>query len=267
MTANAAGSRLLVVDDRGRARVQLVANGHTVRVLPTRHVTAATFGPRGPVVVGAPVRAIAFSADGRTSATARGNEVTVRDAGGRTHSFHADAKVDAVALDPHGRLVAAGMARGTTKVWEVDTARLLHVLGGHKRAVTDVQFSPDGARLLTTGLDRFPRISSVETGQTLHSLRWHFGPVPAATFSRDARWIATAGPGTAGLGAATSGQKLMLLGGPSRPLTGVAFAGRNGNVIVTASKDGTIRAYVCQVCGGVVALEALAQRRLAGAGG
>ena len=59
----------------------------------------------------------------------------------------------------------------------------------------------------------------------------------------------------------------MLLRGHAKPLTGVAFAGRNGNVIVTASKDGTIRAYVCQVCGGVGALEALARRRLAGAGG
>src|SRR5436190_662560 len=82
MTANAAGSRLLVVDDRGRARVRLVANGRTVRVLPTRHVTAAAFGPRGPVALSAPVRAIAFSADGRASATARGRDVTVRDADG-----------------------------------------------------------------------------------------------------------------------------------------------------------------------------------------
>jgi len=46
------------------------------------------------------------------------------------------------------------------------------------------------------------------------------------------------------------------------------FAGPNGRLIVTAAKDGTIRAYQCDVlCGNVRELIEIAKRRLAvGAG-
>jgi hypothetical protein len=45
-------------------------------------------------------------------------------------------------------------------------------------------------------------------------------------------------------------------------LIGAAFAGRNGRTIVSAGKDGTIRVYRCDLCGGIDELLLLAKRRL-----
>jgi hypothetical protein len=55
---------------------------------------------------------------------------------------------------------------------------------------------------------------------------------------------------------------MFLLRGPTKRLIGAAFAGRNGQTVVTASKDGTIRVYHCEICGGIDELLLLAQRRL-----
>jgi len=45
-------------------------------------------------------------------------------------------------------------------------------------------------------------------------------------------------------------------------LIGAAFGGRDGRTIITASKDGTIRVYHCDICGGIDELLQLAKRRL-----
>jgi Prp8 binding protein len=46
--------------------------------------------------------------------------------------------------DADGKRIAAGSGDGTTSVWETSTAKLLHKLPGHKGAVNDVRFSPNG---------------------------------------------------------------------------------------------------------------------------
>ena len=96
------------------------------------------------------------------------------------------------------------------------------------------------------------------------SLRWHFGPLAGAAFSPDGRWVVTAGPSTAGVGSVLTGRRLLLLRGHTRPLIGAAFAGHDGRTLVTASKDGTLRAYRCDICGGVRELILVAERRMRG---
>jgi hypothetical protein len=73
----------------------------------------------------------------------------------------------------------------------------------------------------------------------------------------------TAGPSAAAVGSVATGRRVLLLNaGRTRPLVAAAFGGRDGRLIVTASKDGTIRTYRCDVCGGIDELVALAKRRL-----
>jgi WD40 repeat protein len=102
----------------------------------------------------------------------------------------------------------------------------------------------------------------VKTGHLVHLLRWHFGPVAQATFSPDGRWVLTAGPGTAGLGLVSTGERVVFLRGHTKPLVGAVFAGRDGRLIVTASKDGTLRTWRCGLCGDVDDLIKLAGQRL-----
>ncbi len=72
----------------------------------------------------------------------------------------------------------------------------------------------------------------------------------------------TAGPTTAGLWNAGSGQLVFFLQGDSKKLTSATFDPSSGR-IVTASTDGTVRTYRCDVCGGLDSLVALAKSRLA----
>jgi WD40 repeat protein len=166
------------------------------------------------------------------------------------------------ALSPDGRIQAIGRADGTVDLLDPRTGRRVRRIPAHTMAVTSVAFSPDGKRLVTASLDKDVRIWSVRTGKELHLLRWHFGPVAAASFSADGRWVLTAGPGTAGLGSAATGERIVFLRGHTRPLVGAVFTGRDGRTIVTAAKDGTIRSWRCGLCGGVDELISLATRRL-----
>jgi WD40 repeat protein len=168
-----------------------------------------------------------------------------------------------VARSPDGSLEARGTSDGAVKLVDVRTKTVVRAWHAHAAGITSVAFSPDGKQLATSSLDKDVRIWAVPSGKLLHLLRWHFGPVASASFSPDGRWILTAGPGTAGLGLASTGERVVFLRGHARPLVGAVFAGKDGRLIVTASKDGTIRAWRCGLCGDVDDLIKLAARRLA----
>jgi WD40 repeat protein len=169
-----------------------------------------------------------------------------------------------VAISPDRRLEARGARDGEVSLVDAHTRKVVRTWPAHTAAVTSVAFSPDGKKLVTASLDKDVRIWAVPSGKLLHGpLRWHFGPVASATFSPDGRWILTAGPSSAGLGFADSGDRLVFLRGHTAPLVGAVFAGRDGRLIVTAAKDGTIRSWRCGLCGDVDDLIALAARRIA----
>jgi WD40 repeat protein len=167
-----------------------------------------------------------------------------------------------VALSPDYEIKAVGNADGTVRLIDAHTSKLLRTLVGHTAAITSVAFSPDGRRVLTASLDKDVRLWSVRSGKMLHLLPWHFGPVASAAFSPDGRWIVTAGPSGAGLGLASTGEHLLFLRGGTKPLVAAVFAGADGRLIVIARKDGTIRAWRCDLCGNTDELIELASQRL-----
>jgi WD40 repeat protein len=167
-----------------------------------------------------------------------------------------------LALSPDGRVKAVGGSDGSIELFDARTGKTLHRLHGHTMAITSLAFSPDGRLLLSASLDKDARLWSVATGELVHLVRWHFGPVASAVFSADGRWILTAGPGTAGLGLVSTGERVVFLRGHTKPLVGAVFAGRDGRLIVTASKDGTVRTWRCGLCGDVDGLIKLAEQRL-----
>lgn len=168
-----------------------------------------------------------------------------------------------VALSPDGRIQAVGNADGTVTLRDARTERVIRKFPAHTDLVTSVAFSPGGERLVTASRDKDVRIWSIPGAKDLQLLRWHFGPVASATFSLDGRWILTAGPSSAGLGLAATGQRVVFLRGHTQPLVGAVFAGKDGRLVVTAAKDGTVRSWRCGLCGGVDDLISLAERRLA----
>ncbi len=137
------------------------------------------------------------------------------------------------------------------------------VLEGHRDAVNAVAFSSDGGRLVSAGRDHDVIVWDVATGtEVLRIEEAQSASVQDARFSPDGRWLVTAGPGSARLWSA-SGQPVQYLHGPKSKLTAVGFE-PDSLVVVTSEEDGVVRRWVCELCGGLGELTALAQARLRG---
>jgi WD40 repeat protein len=98
-----------------------------------------------------------------------------------------DHAVRAVALQPHGTVVAAGDADGFVHLWDRrDPAvhRMLPVGG----KVTALAFSPDGA-LLATAAGGDAKLWDVSTGQPVSTITYGMSSVTGIGFSRDGRMV------------------------------------------------------------------------------
>ena len=134
------------------------------------------------------------------------------------------------------------------------------LLRGHADLVNTVSFSPDGRLLVSAGRDHDVIVWDVASGEIVHRFsEAHSGSVADARFSPDGRWIVTAGPRSARLWNVADGRDLMYLYGPKPLLTAAAFE-PDSRTIVTREESGVVRRYVCELCGDLDELSALAQR-------
>jgi WD40 repeat protein len=174
---------------------------------------------------------------------------------------HEDA-ITHVAFDPSGRLIVSAGLDDAARLWDVETGELLHVFDGHADDVLRAEFSRDGSLVATASLDGDGGIWDVETGESRHVLRGHFNPVYTIGFDPTDRWILTGSQRTAGLWPVSSGLLAAYLRGHETPVTTAEFASTGWRVL-TASEDGTVRTWVCETCGRIEELLALADERLA----
>ena len=224
----------------------------TIRIWKPGTTAPLTAHATGPVlgISAARTRFLARTADGSVSVYALDGSTV------GTIAAHAQRGV----LSPDGAVVATSTGRDAL-LWDAASGKLLHRLTGHRSLVTDVEFSPDGTRLVTASDDHDARVWDVASGRLLHVLRGHFFPVRSASFSPDGRWIVTGSQFTAGLWDSATGQLVLYLSGPTRPLTGATFD-PGGDWILTGSEDGTARIVRCDICRNLPGLERLARERL-----
>ncbi len=86
---------------------------------------------------------------------------------------------------PDGSKIITGSYDGTAKVWDTDTGELLHTFDAHPTAVTHVEFSRDGSKILTVrSLGGTAAIWHAETYERIHLFDVDHA-VRLATFSPD----------------------------------------------------------------------------------
>ncbi len=282
------GKRLVTASVDGTARVWDAATGDTLQLLQggINYVESAAFSRDGRFVVTAgrdgtartwgvedahqyaflpgspaPLGGAAYRPDGREVVTA-GNDGVARFWDPATEadllrvSGQGPSRPALSARSPDGRTTATAAGDDVELVGPDGRRRLV----GHSDVVNSVAFSPDGSMLVTASRDHDARLWDVRSGRLVHVLDGHFGSVADARFSPDGRWVATAGPFTAGLWRVADGKHFQYLRGPEAitTLTAVEF-GPTG--IVTRERNGTIRRAECGLCGRTPELLAIADAR------
>ena len=252
--AFSANGKLIVTPDRNNvARVWDVGTTPTATLKielrgHTEAVTGATFNSDDKFVV-------TTSRDG----TARVWEVETGSSGvvlrGHTGAVYS------AAFSPDGKFIVTAGSDATARMWDAVTGNVLTVLRGHAGAVYAAAFSFDGKLVVTASGDSTARVWEVATGRLITELRGHAGEVYSAVFSSDGKFVVTASSdNTVRVWEVATGKVIEMYGNTS-PVLNAVF-GPGGKSVVTASTDGIARTFVCEVCGSVEDLLALARKRV-----
>ncbi len=161
--------------------------------------------------------------------------------------------VSSLDLSPDGRYlaVAAGENRAVgprrdpsqPAIWDLSTRSVVATLAGHGTWLTDVQFSPQGQELATSGEDHTVRIWHWATGEQLHRLSGHSSTVQRIAYSPDGHHLVSAGhDGGLHLWDVRTGQKLRSFSSSGPPVLHVAFH-PSGRHLVSAGSAGPVRIW------------------------
>jgi WD40 repeat protein len=210
------------------------------------------------------VTSIGFAPDGdRIVSSGAGGTVVWSATNGHVldelHSPQGD--VDAT-FSPDGKLVATAGVDGAARLWFARTGNAYRVLRGDTKPLTGIAFDRGGTLVATSSTDSDARVWGVAKGRGKVLQRSAFGPLGAVSLDPTGRWVAGAGPTSVILWTAASGRQLFYLRGHVGLLTGTSFS-PDGPVVLSSSRDGTIRTYRCEVCVDLPALVHLAEVRLA----
>ena len=147
-----------------------------------------------------------------------------------------------------GRMIATGgrYVDPIARIYDSRTGEQLQSLEGHERFISSLDFSPDGARIVTGSGDGTARVWDIGTGRTLHVLRGRDSEVASAAFSPDGRHIATGGETTAQIWDAETGEEIAYSERPVprglrglTPATTVAFSPTGRQLLIAVFGSNT----------------------------
>jgi RNA polymerase sigma factor (sigma-70 family) len=193
------------------------------------------------------IRAKAFSADGRTLASAdwdRGVWIWDTATGKEVRRFPEGPAVHALALTPDGKTLATTTGNTTVHLRETATGKELHNFPV-KKLVSQLLFAPDGKTLAAVGIPFGNGASELYLWDTATGKLRQQLDIPEhnwrAAFSPDGRTLCTAHHAAIRLWDVASGKQLKQFAGNSTHTIGLTFSG-DGKTLAT-SADGTLRLW------------------------
>lgn len=152
-------------------------------------------------------------------------------------------RVNAVAFQPDGRLIATGADDKAIKLWDPATGKETRTLMGHMGEVLALAFSPDGKRLVSAGEDKLIKVWDLELGKEALTWKGHDERVCALAYDPRGRWLVSGSDdGTAKVWNAATGKLMTQLRGHGFYVTSVAIS-PDGNRIATGSLDKTVKVW------------------------
>jgi len=146
-----------------------------------------------------------------------------------------------VALCPLKQTIASGSDDCTVRLWNVNTGKLLRTFR-EKRAVTGIQFMPDGDRLVTASSDNTLKIWNLATGECLQVLEGHSQDVLAFAIAPQGRLIVSGGGDNTVRLWDLETQQVKILTGHLDWVKSIALQ-PGGTLIASGSSDTTIRLW------------------------
>jgi DNA-binding beta-propeller fold protein YncE len=170
-----------------------------------------------------------------------------RDSSNLGHLGGHISQVRALAFSPDGKTIASAGGNpaqfGEIKIWSVKERKELRTIRGHGDNIFALAFSPDGSKLATASYDRLIKIWDPQTGSELATLKDHTDAVFALAFSPDGRRLASASADrTVKIWEVASGNRLFTLGDALDGLQTLAFH-PNGKQLAAAGNDRVIRIW------------------------
>ena len=89
--------------------------------------------------------------------------------------------------------MVAGSASGALKIWDLEAARLIRTLTGHKAGLTCADFHPYGDFLASGSADKHLKLWDIRRKGCIFTYKGHANRVNSLKFSPDGQWIASAG--------------------------------------------------------------------------
>jgi len=205
-----------------------------------------------------PIKAVAFSPDGVTFATAGGgsagtDEVVLWDARTLTRRpplrppSNDVLQATTVAFSHGGDLLAAGTWDGSVAVWRLGSDQAW-LRKEHSRPITSVAFSPDGARLGTASYDGTVKLWDVGPRTEPVPLQAQSLPVWSVAFSPDGMRLVTGrDDGMVSFWDASTGEVQLTLRAHSGSVEALAFSS-DGRLLVSGDKGGTVKLWQTAPC-------------------
>ena len=150
----------------------------------------------------------------------------------------------AAAISSGHRIVVTGGADHTVRVWNVRKGKLKRMLAGHEGHAVAVAISPRGDLAASASTDGLGRVWRLGDGRLTAILSGHTNYLTDVEFSIDGAHVVTASRDrTARVSKADTGTPLVVLSGHRDTVSSAAFRGAAGDLVVTASADGTARLW------------------------